>query len=253
MCRYEVINYSRLDALLMKDNIKQLLQLFHSNKFRIWQSCIFHVSTCKPLLPQTHTDPCSPLSVGAAFTPVLRIRSITATFTGKLFNIVINWFKLKGYLRQTTVWRLSWRFVWIFFFSQGVSGFLSSPHPSGFLLLEMPQMWWASDVFKVCVDVLVWSQSRWRLQIPLGRFRWFQNNGNSHQMWEVKMVVSVYPLFQPDVGIRLPQLPFKRLQLNTFLFLNLYDRILFFPRMRLLKKACRFQAGFWLTWPILAF
>lgn len=160
-----MFNYSRLDALLIKYNIKQLLQLtwsnslFHDNKSRIWQSYIY-VCTCKPFLPQTHTDPCSPLSVGAAFTPVLRIRSITATFTGKLFNIVINWFKLKGYLRQTTVWLFSWRFVGIFFFSQGVSGFLSSPHPSDFLLLEMPQMWWALDIFKVGVDVLVWSQSR---------------------------------------------------------------------------------------------
>lgn len=37
-------------------------------------------------------------------------------------------------------------------------------------------------------------------------------------MWEVNMVLSIYPLFQPDVGIRLLYLCSKQLQLNKFLF-----------------------------------
>lgn len=58
------------------------------------------------------------------------------------------------------------------------------------------------------------------------------------------MVLSIYPLSQPNVGIRLLYLCSKHLELNKFLFKNLFNGILSFPRMRLLKKACRFQAGF---------
>lgn len=39
-------------------------------------------------------------------------------------------------------------------------------------------------------------------------------------MWEVKLVLSFYPLFQPDTGIRLPQLRSKHLQFNKFFLKN---------------------------------
>lgn len=38
-----------------------------------------------------------------------------------------------------------------------------------------------------------------------------------NQVREVKMVLSIYPLSQPDVGIRLLYLCSKHLQLNKFL------------------------------------
>lgn len=79
----------------------------------------------------------------------------------------MNCLKLKRYLRPTGVSLSAWRFVGVFFFfSQRLSGFLSSPHPD-VLMLEMLWMWRAFDIFKV--DVLVWNQIDlvllWCLQI----------------------------------------------------------------------------------------
>lgn len=48
-------------------------------------------------------------------------------------------------------------------------------------------------------------------------------------MWEVRLVLSFYPLFQPEAGIRLPKLHSQHLQLNKFFYKkkSIYQNSLF--------------------------